>query len=412
MKKRILLISYNFSPELTGIGKYNGEMINWLAENGYDCTVITTYPYYPYWKVQEPYSQDKYKYITETKEISSGGKITVYRCPMYVPTKPSGMKRILLDFSFLLSAAFKLLQLIPGKKFDCVVVVVPSFQVGLLGVLYKRIRKAKLLYHIQDLQIEAARDLQMIKSEKLINLLFKLESYILNNSDVVSSISQGMVRRISEKVEKNVLLFPNWTDTSMFYPILNQTALKIDFGFQQTDKIILYSGAIGEKQGLEAVIYAADEFRKYDNWKFLICGSGPYREKLQSLAKSLDLRNVVFVPLQPLDKFNNFLNIADVHLIIQKANASDLVMPSKLTTVLSVGGLALITANDNSGLHALVKEHEIGLLVEAENQEALNEGIKKAILEDTSSITKNARSYAESHLSIEKVMKSFQSTLY
>jgi colanic acid biosynthesis glycosyl transferase WcaI len=53
--KRILLISYNFSPEPTGIGKYNGEMIEWLVKKGYDCNVITAYPYYPYWKVQEPF---------------------------------------------------------------------------------------------------------------------------------------------------------------------------------------------------------------------------------------------------------------------------------------------------------------------------------------------------------------------
>jgi len=50
-KKRVLLISHNFSPELVGMGKYNGEMINWLVEQGYDCTVITTFPYYPFWKV-------------------------------------------------------------------------------------------------------------------------------------------------------------------------------------------------------------------------------------------------------------------------------------------------------------------------------------------------------------------------
>ena len=47
--KKVLLISQNFTPEPTGIGKYNGEMMNWLAVNGYDCSVITTYPYYPQW---------------------------------------------------------------------------------------------------------------------------------------------------------------------------------------------------------------------------------------------------------------------------------------------------------------------------------------------------------------------------
>jgi colanic acid biosynthesis glycosyl transferase WcaI len=408
MNKRILLIGYNFYPEPTGIGKYSGEMLYWLAQKGYDCTVITTYPYYPYWKVQEPYSKRMFWYMTESKKFKSGGKMTVCRCPMYVPSKPSGIKRILLDFSFLASATFKLLQLLPSQKFDFVFVIAPSFQFGILGVLYKKIRKARFLYHIQDMQIEAARDLQLIKSKRIINFLFAAERYIFNNSDVISSISLGMIHKIREKANKNVLLFPNWTDTNIFYPIKNRVALKKDFGFEPTDKIVLYSGAIGEKQGLEAILQAADEFRLHKNLKFVICGSGPYKQKLQDLANALSLKNVYFLPLQPFDKFNQFLNVADVHLVIQKSNASDLVMPSKLTTILAVGGLALITADEDSSLYSLVEGYSMGLLVKPDDQKALNEGIQKAVSQDNYIITKNARAYAQAHLSIEGVMETFE----
>ncbi|GGF17709.1 WcaI family glycosyltransferase [Hymenobacter cavernae] len=408
MKKRILLIGYNFYPEPTGIGKYSGEMIQWLAEKGYDCTVITTYPYYPYWKVQEPYHKNRFGYTTERKGFSSGGSITLYRCPMYVPAKPSGVKRILLDLSFLLSAFFKLLQLLPAKKFDFVVTVVPSFQFGILGILYKKFKNAKLFYHIQDMQIEAARDLQMIKSEKVINALLSFEKYIFDKADYVSSISEGMVARIQEKAKKDIFLLPNWADVNLFYPITDKASVKCDFGFAPTDKIVLYSGAIGEKQGLEAILYAAKEFQNQQEVKFIICGSGPYKEKLQNLASELGLQNVIFFPLQPHEKFNQFLNLADIHLVIQKATASDLVMPSKLTTILSVGGLALITANPGSGLHTLVQKYNMGLLVEAENQQALNEGLRRALAADTTEQRKNARAYAERYLAIDKIMESFE----
>jgi colanic acid biosynthesis glycosyl transferase WcaI len=410
--KKILLISYNFNPEPTGIGKYNGEMMAWLVKQGYDCTVITSYPYYPFWKVQEPYYKNRFRYTKEENyDQESGGKLTTYRCPMYVPSKPSGLKRMILDFSFIVSALFKLLLLLPGKKFDFVITVAPSFEVGLLCVLYKKLRKSKLLYHIQDLQIEAARDLQMIKSERVINTLFSIEKYILNHSDVISSISDGMVSKIQKKTNKEVFLFPNWTDITAFFPIKNQLSLKEEFGFASTDKIILYSGAIGEKQGLESIIHAANEFKDKEQVKFVICGSGPYKAKLQELAKKLSLNNVIFFPLQPFEKFNQFLNIADVHLVIQKANASDLVMPSKLTTILAVGGLAVITANKGAGLHTLVEKYNMGYLVDAENQKALNAGINKAIENDLSLITRNARRYAENYLSIEKVMLAFEEYL-
>lgn len=411
MGKRILLIGYNYAPEPTGIGKYSGEMIQWLAKKGYDCTVLTTYPYYPYWKVQEPYYKNRFYFKSETQAFEGGGKITVYRCPIYVPAQPSGGKRIMLDFSFLVTAFLQLLTLIPAKKFDNVITVVPSFQFGLLGILYKRLRKAKLIYHIQDMQIEAARDLKMIKSQKLINSLFRVERFIFNQSDVVSSISEGMVAKIGEKAGKEIFLFPNWSDTKLFYPLPERDELKKEFGFDPGEKIILYSGGIGEKQGLESILYAAREFNEDQAVKFVICGSGPYKEKLQALAHELQLQNLIFFPLQPFEKFNQFLNIADIHLVIQKANASDLVMPSKLTTILSVGGMPLITANKGSGLHTLVEKYNMGLLVNAEDQQALNAGIKKAIAGNNEEIKKNARTYAETYLSIDNVMGNFTSLL-
>ena len=409
MSKRLLLIGGNFSPEPTGIGKYNGEMIKWLAAGGYDCTVITSYPYYPEWKVQPPYDKHKNWYKKEVIESNGqGGKITVYRCPQYVPDKPTGKKRIMLDFSFAVSAFFKVLQLLPRKKFDVVISVVPPFHLGLLAVLYKKFRGAKFLYHIQDMQIEAARDLNMIKSPKVIKALFGLERYIFKNADMVSSISDGMMRKIQEKAGKDIFFFPNWVDVSLFHPIEDRIKLKTEYGFDINDKIVLYSGAIGEKQGLESILKTADTLRADQQLKFLICGSGPYKEKLMADATALGLSNVIFFPLQPFEKFNHFLNMADVHLVIQKGNASDLVMPSKLTTILAVGGLALITANDGTSLHDLVKKHNMGILVNAEDQQALTDGIVRAMADNAAELARNGRLYAENHLSVGKIMSRFE----
>lgn len=406
--KRILFIGYNFSPELTGIGKYSGEMMTWLAKHGYDCTVLTAYPYYPHWSIQHPYYAKRFSYTTTKEQFVNGGCLTLHRCPMYVPAKPSGLKRVALDVSFSITAFGKLLTLLVQKKFDCVIVVAPSFQFGLLGIVYKNIKSSSFVYHIQDMQIEAARDLQMITNEKTINILLKLEKYIFNKANYISTISDKMVEKIQQKAHKNVLLFPNWSDTSIFYPVIDKDKLKQKFGFSPFNKIILYSGAIGEKQGLEAILYAAHYFKQQRDIIFLICGSGPYKEKLHTIAHQMELSNVIFFPLQPIEEFNSFLNAADVHLVIQKANASDLVMPSKLTTILAVGGLALITANIDSGLSALIEKYDMGLVVAAENQQALNEGITHALAQDHSLTRRHAREYAERYLSIDSVMRDFE----
>ncbi|MGA0556485.1 WcaI family glycosyltransferase [Larkinella sp. VNQ87] len=408
MKKRILLIGYNYYPEYTGIGKYSGEMVYWLARRGYDCTVITAYPYYPQWKVTEAYAHKKNWFNTEQQTFDSGGRITVHRCPMYIPHKPSGIKRMLLDFSFLFTASLKLLQLLFEKRMDLVVTVAPSFLVGLPGLFYKKIKKAKLLYHIQDMQIEAARDLNMIKSKSIIDILFKIERFILRRCDFITTISEEMVQKLREKTRRDVNLFLNSVDIEMLYPIPNQERLKRDFGFKDNDRIILYSGAIGEKQGLESILDLAKTFECRRELKFVICGSGPYKQKLIDLATSLQLTNIMFLPLQPTEKLNQFLNCADVHLVIQKMGASDLVMPSKLTSILAVGGVAVVTANERSGLYRLIDKNNIGILVEPENQSSLILGIWKALESDPTIIQQTARSYAENNLSIDSIMSSFE----
>lgn len=405
--KNILLLGGNFSPEPTGIGKYNGEMINWLAENGYACTVITTYPYYPHWKVQHDYRKDSFFYKTEKIQADGKNTITVLRCPHYVPQNPTGMRRILSDVTFFLTAFIRLLPLLFSRKYDLVMTVVPAFHIGLLGLFYKKIKGATFLYHIQDLQIEAAQQLGMIRSKQVLQLLYATEKIILNGADIVSTISEGMQKKVQRKTKKPVSLFPNWVDTTLFYPLGEKASLKKEFGFLPQDKIVLYSGAIGEKQGLENILHAAKDLQQQPDLKFVICGSGPYKQKLENLAQEIGVNNVYFLPLQPFEKLNRFLNMADVHLVLQKADAADLVMPSKLTTILAIGGLAIVTAKQGTSLHDVVTAHDMGLVIEPEDQKRLNASILQAVYENNENRKVAARTYAQKFIAIDGIFSHF-----
>ena len=410
--KRILLLSGNYFPEPTGIGKYNGEMMDWLAGQGHECAVVTTYPYYPFWKVQPPYENRSSWYRKENRQTGDHPPIKVYRCPHYIPKKLTGMKRIFSDLSFFISAFFQVFILLFRRKYDHVITVAPPFQLGLLGLLYKWMKGAKFTYHIQDLQIDTAKELGMLKPGLLTRLMFSVECFILKRSDNNSSISDGMIRKIKSKCDKSVLFFPNWVDTTAFYPLTDSNTLRKKFGLSPMDKVVLYSGAIGEKQGLETIIPTARNLQHLPI-KFVICGSGPYRAKLEDLVQKFGLRNVQFVALQPRETFNEFLNMADLHLVIQKANATDLVMPSKLTTILAVGGVAIVTAAKNTSLHDIVSKHNMGIVIEPDNQEALTHAIANASKEGNEWISANARDYAENFLTMDKVVsKFFQEILY
>ena len=66
---------------------------------------------------------------------------------------------------------------------------------------------------------------------------------------------------------------------------------------QKNDRVVLYSGAIGEKQGLESILYIAESFKDVTDLKFIICGSGPYKRKLEDLKNDLEVDNVIFLSL-------------------------------------------------------------------------------------------------------------------
>jgi len=412
--KKILLISQNYFPEPTGIGKYNGEMIEWLAGQGYDCTVVTAYPYYPYWKVQVPYTNRWYK-----KEVlaygASGTRVTVYRCPSYIPAEPTGGKRMLQDMSFWFFKSWAVLKLLLSRrKYDLIITVAPPFHLAYLGLLVRKFSGGKLLYHIQDLQIEAAQDLGMLSgSPKLFERLYRVERDIMDKADYVSTISEGMIEKVRAKTSKEVLFFPNWADTSYFFPIAGKEELKAQWGYRPDDLIFLYSGAIGEKQGLENIIYAAGLLKHESKIKFIICGSGPYREKLMRMAGAEALTNINFLPVQEKDKFNAFLNLADFHLVLQKANAGDLVMPSKLTTILAVGGASIVTSSPGTSLYNVVSKYNLGYIIEPDNYRLLADEILQIRSDKAGTEEKraNARKYALEYLNIDNVMSTFISTV-
>lgn len=373
----ILIYGINYAPELTGIGKYTGEMAEWMALQGHKVSVITSMPYYPEWETHKNYKGKWW----HTEVINN---VTVYRCPMYVPSKVTASKRIIHEFSFVLSSLVYWFKFFITQKTDIVITIAPPFHLGFISAFFAKLKKAKLITHIQDLQVDAARDLGMIKNKSFLSLMFKAEKYLLDKSSAVSTISEGMIKKVyAKKISKEkTILFPNWVDATIIYPLKKDLSLKKSFGFADQDRIILYSGNLGEKQGLEILIEAAQHFSTQKHVKFLIVGSGGGKAKLESAVEKRQLQNVYFKPLQPYLQLSSLLATADIHLVLQKKSAADLVMPSKLTSILAAGGYALVTALPGTSLYDIVAQHQMGQLVKPESSEDLVKAIDFALSND------------------------------
>lgn len=404
---KILVYGINYAPELTGIGKYTGEMCEWLASQGHEVTMLTAKPYYPEWEVHQVYQHQK----GWIKENING--VTVYRVPFYVPKEVSSIKRIIHEFSFVLSGIPFWCKAMFKPKYDVVISVAPPFHLGIVAAWYKKIKKTPLVYHIQDLQVDAAKDLGMLKNKTFLKLMFGMEKYIINQATKVSTISWGMQRKIEHKgVDKEkIMQIPNWVDIEAIKPLPKEESLRKRFNIALEDKVVLYSGNLGEKQGLESIITVAERTKANSNLKYVICGSGGAKDRLVALAKAKQLQNVLFFPLQPYEDLPNLLATADLHLVLQKKSASDLVMPSKLTGIVASGGVPIVTAVKGTTLYQVVSDFDFGVLCEPENDKALYETIVNTIPLDLSEKKENSRLYAERYLGKTHILKQLERDL-
>lgn len=409
---RIVIYGINYSPELTGVGKYSGEMVEWLASRGHEVRVVTAPPYYPQWRIRDGFantwSKEKANHTALALNDRSGALI--YRCPLWVPARPSGIKRLLHLISFALSSLPVMLSQVLWRP-DVVVVVEPSLFCSPGALLLARLVRAKTWLHVQDFEIDAALDLGLIRVGLLRKGLLLIERWLMKRFDRVSTISVRMLDKLGFKgvARSQAVLFPNWVDCSKVYPLNHVSPLRDTFGIAPDEVVLLYSGNMGQKQGLEMIIAAARLLHADTRLRFVMCGEGSAYETLRTLAAGLG--NMIWIPLQPLEQLNLLLNLADIHLLPQHSAAADLVMPSKLTGILASGRPVIATATEGTEIWSLVQGK--GINTPPGDVEALVSAIRKLSEhpELRQQLGASARRYAQECLDRNKVLEQFEANL-
>ena len=408
---KILLYGINFSPELTGIGKYTGEMAAWLAEQGHDVRVVTAPPYYPEWKLGQGFSN--------LWSCHDDACLRVYRCPLWVPAKPSGIKRLLHLASFALASLPVMLQQVVWRP-DVVWVVEPPLFCAPLALLVARLSRASAWLHIQDYEVDAAFDLGLVKGTQVRRCVERAERWLMQRFDAVSTISQRMLARAQAKgvMASALRFFPNWVDLSPFALLPDDAvaAYRRELGIADSAVVVLYSGNMGGKQGLEILADVARLCAANPNMVFVFCGDGAGRADL--VARCTGLNNVRWLSLQPVERLPALLNMADIHLLPQRADAADLVMPSKLTGMLASARPVVATANAGTELYGVVngsgvKSQVCGLTVPPGDAEAFAGAIKRLAADEAlrDRLGKAGHAYAQQHLDKEGVLRQFEADL-
>jgi len=377
-------------------------MMEWLAVRGHEVRVVTTPPYYPAWKVHHDYQWWQYR-----KEVSPAG-VQIYRCPLWVPERPNGISRVAHLGSFATSSLPVMLSSVLWRP-HVVLNVEPAFFGAPSAILTAMLSGASSWLHVQDFEIDAAFDLNLLPSEGAIhNFALAYERFVMRGFTRVSSISQNMVKRLAEKgiESRKVVHFPNWVDVDSVRPLDGPNQLRQELGLRDDQVVLLYAGNLGLKQGLDTLPPLAAELRDDSRLHFVFCGDGAFRPQLEQMTAGL--KNVSLLPLQPVEKLNELLNAADIHLLPQKEDAADLVMPSKLTGMLASGRPVISTAAAGTQVAEVVAGR--GINVAPGNGHTLLEAVltlagDRAMREE---MGRAARLYAEEHLGREQVLRRFE----
>ena len=346
---RILIHGLNYAPEPTGIGKFTGEMAQWLSGRGHRVQVVTAPPYYPDWQIGPGFSAWGWR-----RETIAG--VTVYRCPLYVPGKPRGLTRLLHLLSFAASSLPVVIARALILRPDVVIAIAPALVSVPGSWIAARLSGARAFLHIQDFEIDAAFALGIVSGGPMRRVALALESFLLRRFDFVSSITPAMVARLGDKgvAPPRRFLFSNWVDTAAIRP--EPSALRESLNLPADAIVALYSGNMGEKQGVETL---ADVARALAGTRvhLLLAGAGAAAARLA--AATAGMPQVHWLAIQPVERLNDLLNAADIHLLPQRADAADLVMPSKLAFMLASGkpviagaaaGTALARAIEGCGI--------------------------------------------------------------
>lgn len=407
---KITVWGINYAPEQTGIAPYNTGLCEHLAAAGHEVRMLTTFSYYPEWR-KAPGDRGK---LFRT-ELTNGVK--VHRCWHYVPPRPTALKRMAHEATFVITSWVRFLCT-PSP--DVVIVISPPLLLGLaawIGCVFKR---SRYVFHVQDMQPDAAVMLGLLRPGLLTRILYFLEGQAYRHAALVSGITGGMLRMFSDKnvPEDKQVLFPNWTPaTEVVAPEPGQFRQRLKI--EPATFLTVYSGNLGKKQGLDILLELAARYQKRQKTdpcdrelRIIIAGDGVEKPAIEARIRDEGLKNVTLLPLLPREEYGQLLVDANVCLVTQQPGSGALFFPSKLLTILAYGRPVVGVADQDGELERAINVGRFGWSAKPGDPAGLESAIEAAMKDEGERVRRgqNGRQWAR-QFAPKSVLERFEGTL-
>ena len=401
-RPRILIVGQNYDPEPIGVGPCTTGMAETLAQAGYEVRVVCGVPSYPHWKVISRYQRLR---IWRTVE----NNVRVIRLPYYVPSVPTGIRRMVHLLSFAVLALMIVGVLMVRRRPDALVAIIPSSLAAAGASICARLFRLPIWVHVQDLEAEMAIATGQIGRWPWVQGLARAVQRQALRGDRVSSISPAMCRHLAtaHASPQAVVEVPNWARPDVT-PIERPSPYRVEWQIERPF-VALYSGNIAAKQGVEIIAQAARLLAHRGDLMFVICGDGPRRQELADSVGDCD--NIRFFDLQPAERLGDLLGLATVHLLPQIAGVADLVLPSKLPNMLASGRPVVATVAPQTDLGRELSD--CGLIVPPHDAPAFADAIIR-LIEDAplrARLGENARARATARWNKQAILEGFEREL-
>jgi colanic acid biosynthesis glycosyl transferase WcaI len=363
---RILILSQYYPPE--PIPKA-ADLARELSQRGHVVSVLTGYPHYPFGRLYPGFRLGLFQ-----RENLDG--VPVVRAFEYPYHGKSVLGRIANYVSFMVSAPLASFLLPPC---DVIYVRHPPLTIGLAAWAIARLRRVPFVYDVQDIWPDIALVSGLLKEGRLVRAMRKLERFVYRHADHLLAITDwGRENLISKgAAQEKVTILPNWAEETLFRPGDPQAAAEFRKRYGWGERfVVTFAGNLGLVQALDTALRAIQGLKKTEKILLALVGEGTDKSRLQELARSMGLENVVqFIEHQPVQKMPAILAASDALLVsLQKSELLHYAIPTKTLAYLASGKPLLVAAGGPTA--KLVREAEAGLAVPPEDPDALAQAVR------------------------------------